>query len=306
MQLKKNHFEDTRSLAYVSLMSGISLALVLIAYFIDGIGLLLVLVLPLCSALVATKVNAKYALIYIIATFLISCIDIQLAVFILIPSLISGLIFGKLIKIYVQGYFIIFLDALTMLLMQIGATELVDFLYAVDLVSALSHLLRLSETTFQDAYFLFLFLLSLMEACLCYLIITNELKKLNMEFNEKKNRFLTVLILESLCIASTGVVLFFSSSFGYLLLGISAYFAVILAYYNFSFYRKKDVLALQIPLYVVSLVAMAALLSRIEKPFQPYLFLLPMISQILVSLEIVFYQKCIKKSKITSALFDKF
>jgi len=51
---------------------------------------------------------------------------------------------------------------------------------------------------------------------------------------------------------------------------------------------------------------MAALLSRIEKTFQPYLFLLPMISQILVSLEIVFYQKCIKKSKITSALFDKF
>lgn len=306
MQLKKNRFEDTRSLAYASLMSAISLVLVLIAYFTDGIGLLLVLILPLCSALVATKVSAKYSLIYVLSTFLISCIDIQLAIFIIVPSLISGLIFGKLIKIYLQGYLIIIVNALAMLIMQLAGTKIVDFLYGIDLISALSRLLRLSETTFQNAYFLFLFLLSLMETCLCYLIITNELKKLNFEFNEKKNRFPLIMTTEILCVVATGITMFFSSSFGYLFLGISAYFAVVLAYYNFSFYRKKEILALQIPLYIVSLVAMSILISLTEKQFQPYLFLLPMISQILVSFEIVFYQKVVKKSKITSALFDKF
>jgi uncharacterized protein YybS (DUF2232 family) len=107
--MKDIKYEGVKALTFTSIMSAISLVFVLITYFVSGTGLFLILVLPLIAALVALKVNLKYSLIYIFATFAMSFIDFQNALFVILPSLISGIIFGYLIRTEVQGYYIIFL-----------------------------------------------------------------------------------------------------------------------------------------------------------------------------------------------------
>ena len=302
---KKYRYEKVNALTFVSILSAISVVFVLLSSFIGDVGLFLVLILPLCASLVSVNVNFKYSLIYILATCLISCIDFQMALFVVIPSLISGFVFGKLIRVYLQGYYIILIDALILMIMQIISTYLVNFIYNIDLVNTMASLIKISESTFSKTYFLFLFMLSLIQASLSYLIITSELRKFDYEFNEKKNKFLLSLFLETSLIILTFTSMFFNHKIGYLLIGISFYMGVVLGYYNFSFYRIKDILSIQLPLYFISIIVMVILLSYTKIINQPYLFLIQLISQLITSSYIVFYQKIVKKSRITSSIFDK-
>jgi hypothetical protein len=50
---------------------------------------------------------------------------------------------------------------------------------------------------------------------------------------------------------------------------------------------------------------MMCLLNYIKVEYQPFLFLIPVASELLTSGIIIIYQKIIKKSKITTSLFDK-
>ena len=144
--MKTYRYENMKALTFSSIMSAISVVFTVVAYLIGDIGLFLILILPLCSSLVSVSVKFKYALIYIVSTLLISLIDFQLALFIILPCLISGLIFGRLIRVYLQGHFIILINALVLLIMQFASTYLINFIYEIDLVQSISSLLLLKET----------------------------------------------------------------------------------------------------------------------------------------------------------------
>lgn len=296
---------DIKNISFIALSCAITIAIVILNYFIGELTIFEILLLPLISSIVASKVNYKYSFIYFISSLLISFIDFQNAIFVIIPSLLSGILFGKLIKTYIHGYYIIIVNALFLLIMQILGTYLVNLIYQIDLIKALSAILKLSETTFKTNYILFLFAICISESSLSYLIITNELKKLNYEFNEKKNHFLPVLFLNIFSIITTSILMFFSHSLGYLFIGINTYLAILLAYYNFSFYQRKKIIYFQLPLYAFSLILILILISYVDKEYKPYLFLIPSLSQLFTSFYIIIYQKVIKKSKIYESLFDK-
>lgn len=303
--MKTYRYENMKALTFSSIMSAISVVFTVVAYLIGDIGLFLILILPLCSSLVSVSVKFKYALIYIVSTLLISLIDFQLALFIILPCLISGLIFGRLIRVYLQGHFIILINALVLLIMQFASTYLINFIYEIDLVQSISSLLLLKETTFKEAYLLFLFMISLIQSSLSFMIISSELKKLDLEFNEKKDRFILTLSLEISMMILTIILFDVSYSLSLLLLGVSSYIAIVLAYYIFSFYKKKNIYPIQIGLYFISIIAMMASLNYLDPNQQVFTFLLPLFSQLITSGVIIIYQKIIKKSKITSSLFDK-
>jgi hypothetical protein len=303
--MKTYRYENMKALTFSSIMSAISVVFTVVAYLIGDIGLFLILILPLCSSLVSVSVKFKYALIYIVSTLLISLIDFQLALFIILPCLISGLIFGRLIRVYLQGHFIILINALVLLIMQFASTYLINFIYEIDLVQSISKLLLLKETTFKEAYLLFLFMISLIQSSLSFMIISSELKKLDLEFNEKKDRFILTLSLEISFIILTIIIFNVSYSLSLLLLGVSSYIGIVLAYYIFSFYKKKNIYPIQIGLYFISIIAMMASLNYLEPNQQVFTFLIPLFSQLITSGVIIIYQKIIKKSKITFSLFDK-
>lgn len=303
--MNKKRFEGTKALTFSSIMSAISIVLILVSFFSGDVGLFLIFILPLCASLVAVYVDFKYSLIYFISTFLISCFDLQLALFIVIPSLVSGIIFGKLIKIYLQGYYIIIINTLALLLLQIGATYLIDLIYKINLVDSIGKILKLNEVTFNNAYILFLFLLSLIEISLNYLIISSELKKFDFEFKETKDHFILNFFIEIILIIASITLMFFNHQYGFLFVGISLFFGVVLAYYNFSFYQNKRIVIIQMPLYLISLISIMILFSYIKNDYRPYLILIILISQLIPSLYIIIYQKIVKKGKISHTLFDK-
>ena len=297
--------EGLRALAYGSLMCGLSTIFILASTFIPGTCILSLLLLPLFTTMVVLKVSYRYVLIYSCALVSISLIDPLNSLFIVIPSIITGLSFGVLIKKYIHGYYIIFFSSLVLLVLQIGAKYAISLIYEQDMQEIMGQIMHFKETTFAYIFYIFLFLVSLAQATLTYVIGTNELTKLGFTFNEKKNDFVRILIITMILLISSISLYFINISLSYLFICFTLYFGVILAYYNFSYYETKFVLYLQIPLYVLSLLSFFVIASYVDKFISPYFILLIVLSEIIMSLSIIVWQKIIKKGIISESIFDK-
>lgn len=296
--------DSTKALTFSSIMAGLTIILILISTYLSGTSLIAILLIPMCSSFVSIKTKLKYRLIYFFACLITFFIDPSLTLFIVIPSLISGIVFGQLISKYLQGYYIIFINTIIVSLLQILSTYLVYLIFEVNMIEVFSLVLKIDIIDFDSLYYFFVFTLSLIQVSLTYLIITNELKKLNYEFNEKKNQFLQIFIVNISLILICIISYFFSLKFYCLFLGYSIYFGVVLAYYIFSFYQSKKIQLIQIPLYFISLLGISILYSKLGEN-SLILLLLPLISQIIGGAYIIISQKIIKKGQINESLFDK-
>ena len=297
--------KGVKALAFSSIMASLTIIFILFTTYLTGVGLISMILLPMISSFVSLKVNYKYQLVYFCACLITFIIDPALTLFIVIPSLISGIILGLLIGKYLQGYYIIFITSIIVSILQIGSTYLIKLLFEVDIIHLFSIVLSIDVLDFKSLYYFFIFILSIIQVSLSYIIITNELKKLNFEFNEKKNQFINILIINALTIIISTVSFFISNTLYFLFLGFTIYFGVVLGYYIFSFYLKKSILIIQLPLYFLSLLGFAILYPICGNDNSIIILLLPFFSQIITALYIVIYQKCVKKGKINESLFDK-
>ena len=80
----------------------------------------------------------------------------------------------------------------------------------------MGQIMHFKETTFAYIFYIFLFLVSLAQATLTYVIGTNELTKLGFTFNEKKNDFVRILITTMILLISSISLYFVNISLSYL------------------------------------------------------------------------------------------
>ncbi len=296
---------NIQKLTFIALMCALSIIIIYLGKFIGGIEIISMLILPLIASLVFIKVDYKYAFIYLVATSLLSLLDIQTCLFLTIPSLIYGLTFGVLIKKYFHGYNVVFLTSIVLTILEIGSTFLIKLIYQVDLINTFANILKIQELEFNSLYFLFLYVISLISSSLSYIIITNELKKIDYEFNEKKNQFIPVYLLNIALMASAAGFYFINNLCFYLLLGISLFYSVVLGYYVFSFYQRKIIYSLQLSLYIVCIATFIIAFMYLDRNLMSLFFLLIPFSHIISSSYIIIYQKLYKKNPIVDEIFDK-
>ena len=94
-----------KALAFSGIMASITILLILVSNVIIGLGIISILILPMCSTFISLKVDWKYRLVYFCACLITFIIDPSLTLFIVIPSLISGIVLGTLVSKYLQGYY---------------------------------------------------------------------------------------------------------------------------------------------------------------------------------------------------------
>ena len=123
-----------KALAFSGIMASITILLILVSNVIIGLGIISILILPMCSTFISLKVDWKYRLVYFCACLITFIIDPSLTLFIVIPSLISGIVLGTLVSKYLQGYYVIFITTLCVSILQIGTTYLIDLIYEVNMI----------------------------------------------------------------------------------------------------------------------------------------------------------------------------
>ena len=111
-------------------------------------------------------------------------IDYQTTFFYLFPSLISGIIFGILIKYNVHGFYILFISSLSNIVLEILSILFLKIIYNIDFLNVISTLLNINIDKLNNIFLVSLFLFSYIQMLLSYIIIEAEISKFNFKIKE--------------------------------------------------------------------------------------------------------------------------
>lgn len=288
-------------LCFATIMLSINIIFIVLNLFLPLFSLILLIGIPFSSALVKLKCNYKYTLLYIICSLLISFfIDFQSTLFYLFPSLISGLVFGILIKKNIHAYYLIICSSLINVLIQFFNIFIMNKFYQIDFIQAFCELIKVNPSFFNEIKLLFFFTFSFIQIILTYIVIVNEIHKFNYVVNEKNNLFYQIFILE--------IILFILSIFikplTYLFNGLLIINSCLILYYM-KLANFKLINILSGSLYFFSFILTCCFYQKIKQYGFDSLFIIFSITTFVNSAIFIIYVKLIRKEKIDEALFNK-
>lgn len=178
MENKNSH------LSLGGLFIALHLIFVFVAKFFVGSELILVLFLPLLSAIYALKFNKKAVTMFFIATFFLCLIFDPVSTFIyVLPSLICGTVYGFLKKNKFKELSVIYISSLSHAVCVLISFSAIALMFKeIDFSVIFSWLSNKQGEELFACVYLFFVLLGLLEAFLTHIITNDELKK--MGYNE--------------------------------------------------------------------------------------------------------------------------
>ena len=217
-----------QNIAFMAIFSALNIILSVISALAPIVSVFLFLLMPLLSMIVEFYCKDKYYPIYLFATIGLSLLctiwNTETTVFYLIPSLLTGYIFGLFIKKRIPAIYSILVSSIIHFGLLLLFIPLVYLIYNVYILSDIEALLKLNNSP-NIAYIepAFLFLISIVQISFSYLIISSEIKRFNIEeINNDKYQWIYQLIL---MVSSILVVIFgiFNIYVAYVLLLINIY-----------------------------------------------------------------------------------
>lgn len=181
-----------QNITYMALMAAINVIFVLLTTLVPFLVFLIVFVLPLTSTIVTLHCRKRYYPIYAVATIglclLCTIWKIDDTIFYVIPSIISGFVFGFLVEKKVPSFWII----LSTTLLQIGFTyasiPLIKLMTGRNIIDDFATVFMIKDFIYLDYVTpCFIFFLALAQQILAFVVIREELPKFGYELNEPKN-----------------------------------------------------------------------------------------------------------------------
>jgi len=205
----------TGNITYMALMAAINVIFVLLATWLPYLLFLLVFILPLTSTIVTFFCKKKYFIIYAVVTIglclLTTVWDIGNTLFYVIPSIISGFIFGLLLEKRISPILIILAAVITQIIFSYLALPLITVLYGRDIVSDFATFFALNNYAHLNyVKHMFICSLALVQQILSFIVINEELPKLNIDATHlKKGQMIILFLIPSFIIASVVLAFFY-------------------------------------------------------------------------------------------------
>lgn len=181
-----------QNITYMALMAAINVIFVLLTTLVPFLVFLIVFVLPLTSTIVTLHCKKRYFPIYAVATIglclLCTIWKIDDTIFYVIPSIVSGFVFGLLVEKKVPSFWII----LSTTIIQIGFTyasiPLIKLMTGRDIIQDFATVFFIKDFIYLDYVTpCFIFFIALAQEILAFVIIREELPKFGYQLDEVKN-----------------------------------------------------------------------------------------------------------------------
>lgn len=181
-----------QNITYMALMAAINVIFVLLTTLVPFLFFLIVFVLPLTSTIVTLHCKKRYFPIYAVATIglclLCTIWKIDDTIFYVIPSIISGFIFGFMVEKKVPSFWII----LATTILQIGFTyasiPLIKLMTGRNIIEDFATVFMVKDFIYLDYVTpCFIFFIALAQEILAFVIIREELPKFGYTLNDPKN-----------------------------------------------------------------------------------------------------------------------
>lgn len=273
MRLLKKQETIVQNIAYMGMMAAVNIVFVVMTYFIPFLLFVLVFLLPLCSAIISFYCKKIYFPFYfVVVTAICLLIDFSDALFYVVPSLITGFIFGMMIEKKIPSIFIIATITVVQFGLSLLSIPLIELITKRNIVDDMAALFKLIDFEYL-AYlkYTFIFFVAFTQTILSYLVMRSELIKFGMEFNDIIEK---TIILDIVSIVFIGL----SVLFGFLVPEICFIFifiAIMFVVYRLIKldYRNYKLYVIELVIIILSSIFFVAGLYRfITKPLGLLLF----------------------------------
>lgn len=199
-------------------MGAINVIIALLMTFIPYIIAFSLIFLPVTSVLVTLYCNKKLFPLYFFTTIglclLVTMYNITDTLFFIIPSMISGFLFGILMELKAPSLYLIILPSFITLAFTYLSVPFINLIYGFNFIDTILISLKLNTSNninviVPSAVFLF----CLIQSLFSYMVIKEELNKFKININEGKYYNLINLLINVMCL-----LIIFISSFFYLII----------------------------------------------------------------------------------------
>lgn len=200
MSLFKKRETLTQNIAYMGIMAAINvIATILMNYVLPVLFIPFMLILPLTSTVVTLFCKKRYFVFYAIATvgicFLVTINNISDTLFYILPSIISGFLFGIFIIYRLPATGAIFAAALANVAITYLSIPIINLIYGQNIIHTIASLFHLQDFIYLDFVVpTFILLMSIIQETLTFAIIDNEIPKLGFEEETIEIPFLNQII----------------------------------------------------------------------------------------------------------------
>ena len=197
MSLFKKQETLVQNMVYMGLLAAVNVVFVILTYFVPFLLFILVFVLPLCSVII-TYYCKKYCfpIYFVVVTAICLLIDLPDTIFYVIPSLITGFIFGLFVDKKIQPIFSILLATVVQFGISLAFIPLIKVLTNRDIVDDMATIFHLADYIYLDYVVIsFVFFVAFAQIMISYLVMHSELVKFGISFStDSKNIYILDLI----------------------------------------------------------------------------------------------------------------
>ena len=287
-----------QNITYMALMAAINVIFVLLTTLVPFLFFLIVFVLPLTSTIVTLHCKKRYFPIYAVATIglclLCTIWKIDDTIFYVIPSIISGFVFGFMVEKKVPSFWII----LATTILQIGFTyasiPLIKLMTGRNIIEDFATVFMVKDFIYLDYVTpCFIFFIALAQEILAFVIIREELPKFGYTLNDPKNIPLSLCVTILSSIVLVVIFAFIYGPLSYLFTLI----ALFLTIYAIAYLRLENKVLIYILLGAAVLVTF--FLFAVFYPMVPVPFGLLFINILffIVSIIVLFNNYLVKRNK---------
>ena len=197
MKLFKKQESIVQNMVYMGLLAAVNVVFVILTYFVPFLLFILVFVLPLCSVIITYYCKKYYFPIYFVVVVAICLlIDLPDTIFYVIPSLITGFIFGLFVDKKIQPIFSILLATVVQFGISLAFIPLIKVLTNRDIVYDMATIFHLVDYIYLDYVVIsFVFFVAFAQIMISYLVMHSELVKFGINFStDSKSIYILDLI----------------------------------------------------------------------------------------------------------------
>lgn len=170
-------------IALMSMMAAINIIVSVVAAFSVIASIFLIIVLPLTSTIVVLTCPEKYFPIYAFATIGLSLVatiwNLDMTLFYVVPSIVSGFVFGFCIKKSVYFGWSIVVSAILQTAISFAIVPLINLLFEVDFIRDLQAIFKIYDAIPGQIFVCCgFFIIALIQSFLSFFVVQSEISKM--------------------------------------------------------------------------------------------------------------------------------
>ena len=284
-----------RSMPLMAMMAAINVIFSLFTAFVPLLSVALIIFIPLTSTIVELYCKDRYFPIYAVATLglsvVVSLSAIDFTLFYLVPSIITGYVFGLMAKKNFPSLWGILIASILQTGISFAFIPLIQLITEHNLIDDIKIILQVNDSLyFNNLLILMFFVVSLIQTVLSFIVVSNELKKFGVKNNDQKDYRIHVASATILMSGLAAGLFFVYVPISLFCVGIAWYFAVFSLVFEIKRVNKIAII-IMCSMLLVNLFAFAGLNQFVEKGSEFILLGIAPLCISLISLGFYFLKK---------------